>query len=250
MRAIYADAKWRETGSLVLVNPDHPLRRPTPEGHLAPLPAGRGLYLHRQASSMLDALLKDLEGREDIVPVSGYRSRAQQSAIYRDALREHGQTFTRKFVALPGCSEHETGLAVDLAENRGEIDFLCPSFPQEGTPRQFRRRAADYGFIERYPAGREEITRIAHEPWHFRYVGFPHARIMAEDALTLEEYTHYLRSFPHGGQCLERVCGGRRFSISFVPLPETGRVEIRLPERRPYQLSGNNVDGAVVTIWR
>ncbi|HWQ78566.1 MAG TPA: D-alanyl-D-alanine carboxypeptidase family protein, partial [Anaerovoracaceae bacterium] len=64
---------------------------------------------------------------------------------------------------------------------------------------KLREFSVQYGFIERYPAGRERVTHIAHEPWHFRYVGYPHSELMTEKALTLEEYTDYLRQFPHRG---------------------------------------------------
>lgn len=58
----------------------------------------------------------------------------------------------------------------------------------------FRDRAADYGFIERYPKGKENITHIGHEPWHFRYVGVEHAKQMTERNLTLEEYVEWLKN--------------------------------------------------------
>ena len=60
---------------------------------------------------------------------SGYRSKAEQLAIFENALRSHGREFTETFVAYPGCSEHQTGLAIDLGENRPDLDFLCPQFP-------------------------------------------------------------------------------------------------------------------------
>ncbi len=112
----------------------------------------------------------------------------EQTQIYEDSLRENGGEFTKKFVALPGCSEHQTGLAIDLGLCKEEIDFICPDFPYEGICQKFRQMAPDYGFVERYPAGKEKVTGIGHEPWHFRYVGRPHARIMTDRGLVLEEY--------------------------------------------------------------
>ena len=76
--------------------------------------------------------------------------RAEQERIYRESLRDNGPAFTRRFVALPGCSEHETGLAIDLGERRASIDFIRPAFPDTGLCSAFRRRAARYGFILRY----------------------------------------------------------------------------------------------------
>ncbi len=92
-----------------------------------------------------------------------------------------------------------------IRQNYNEIAELCrrtaePVFLTkngEGAICQtFREKAAKYGFILRYPAGKEHITGIGHEPWHFRYVGVPHAEIMASEGLTLVEYTDFLTGFP------------------------------------------------------
>ena len=114
---------------------------------------------------------------------------------YLQSLLENGEEFTNKFVARPGHSEHQTGLAIDLGLKQPDIDFLRPNFPYEGICQTFRELAADYGFIERYPVGKEAITGIAHEPWHFRYVGVPHAKIMVDHNWTLEEYHLHLSPF-------------------------------------------------------
>ena len=92
------------------------------------------------------------------------------------------------------------------------------------------------------------MTGIAHEPWHFRYVGHPHARIMAEYGLCLEEYIGLLRQYRHNGEHLWFSEKPRRFEIYFVP------EELFGPDTAPacgcYQVSGNNVDGFIVTVWR
>ena len=162
------------SGPLVLVNREHPLFAEPKSEELVSLRSG--VRLNARAAVMLEQLFKAVHGEGALVPVSGYRSRDEQKAIWDDALLEHGQTFTETYVAPPGCSEHQTGLAVDLGENRPDIDFLCPEFPDTGICRLFRLRCADYGFILRYPKGKEAVTGIGWEPWHFRYVGWPHAK--------------------------------------------------------------------------
>ncbi|WP_138294974.1 MULTISPECIES: M15 family metallopeptidase [unclassified Clostridium] len=146
------------------------------------------ILLCRAAQQALNGLLAAIGGVGKILPVSGYRPRSEQEAIYTASLRENGREFTRKYVALPGHSEHETGLAIDLGENKPPIDFIRPAFPDSGICGQFKARAAEFGFILRYPADKEAVTGIAHEPWHFRYVGPEHAQAMAREGLTLEEY--------------------------------------------------------------
>lgn len=238
-------------GTLVLVSRDHPLdREPDPAGLVPVSPSCPAVRLHSSAQGMLDRLIRAVGGARAIVPVSGYRPRSEQQAIWDSSLAEHGLSFTETYVARPGCSEHQTGLAVDLAENRPDIDFLCPEFPDRGVCRALRLRAAEFGFILRYPRGKEHITGIGWEPWHFRYVGWPHARLMEDRGLTLEEYTGWLRGFPEEGEHLRYRAAGRDFELYYVPQERLAGLEERLPARIPCQCSGNNAGGAVVTLWR
>ena len=193
-------------------------------------------------------LLGDIRSADEIVPVDGYRSAQTQRQLYDRAMAEHGEAFTRAFVAPPGGSEHQTGLAVDLAGNAAHIDPIRPLFPDAGVCGLFRRRAAAYGFVERYPSGKERITGIAYEPWHFRYVGHPHARIMSERGLCLEEYIELLRQYRYDGEHLWFSEKPRRFEIFYVPERQFGPDAV--PDCGCYQVSGNNVDGYIVTVWR
>ncbi len=169
----------------------------------------------------------------------------EQREIWDGSMAENGTEFTRKYVALPGCSEHQTGLAIDLALRSDNIDFIRPDFPYDGICGRFRALAADYGFIERYQAGKEHITGIAAEPWHFRYVGRPHARLMSDNGLCLEEYVELLRSYPYPERLLETRGGVYEADVGFA----CDKSELELPDA-PYQISGNNVDGYIYTLWR
>lgn len=232
------------SGLLILVNAEHPIlgaERPA----LAPALPGSGVLLDTRAAAMLTGLVSRLGACGEIVPVSGWRSVREQQEIWDGSLRENGEDFTRKYVALPGCSEHQTGLAIDLALRAEEIDFIRPDFPRDGVCGRFRELAADYGFIERYEAGKERVTGIAAEPWHFRYVGRPHARLMREKGLCLEEYVEFLRSYTYPGRLLEARGEVYEAEIGFA----AARENERLPDA-PYQVSGNNVDGYIYTLWR
>ena len=122
-------------GTLYLVNRAHPLPEEPAAEDLASVRSGQTeVRLHQRAKVMLDQLLAAVGSVGAIVPVSGYRPRAEQQAIWEDALAEHGKAFTETYVARPGCSEHQTGLAIDLGENGPEVDFLCPAFPDSGLP--------------------------------------------------------------------------------------------------------------------
>lgn len=151
------------------------------------------------------------------MPVSGWRSQQEQQRIWDDSMAEHGETFTRQYVALPGCSEHQTGLAIDLGKAAGYIDFIRPAFPYDGVCGRFRRLAARYGFIERYQRGKEEVTGISAEPWHFRYVGAPHAQLMETNGLCLEEYRDFCGRVP--GASLWKTAAWPRCSMCPPPEP-------------------------------
>jgi len=170
---------------LILVNREHPYR--DTEQTLIPLGKGNVL-LSECCAAALRNLMDDLDAWEQIEIVSGWRSLKEQERIYNDSLAANGAVFTANYVALPGHSEHQTGLAVDLALKQPDIDALRPHFPYTGICGTFRGIAPRYGFIERYPKGKETITGIAHEPWHFRYVGTPHAVEITRLGVTLEEY--------------------------------------------------------------
>ncbi len=232
-------------GPLILVNALYGVAFDRPE---TLTPVAENVLLEKQASSLLNELMREIGGWDSIVPVSGWRSMAEQQAIWDDCLRESGQEYTRTYVALPGHSEHQTGLAIDLGLRGEHIDFICPDFPDTGICGQFRKLAAKYGFILRYPPGKEAVTGIGCEPWHFRYVGIPHARIMEENRQTLEEYTEYIRQFDSPVHpCCIRI-GGRAIYVSYVPAaPEETVIEVN--ETAPYHISGNNVDGFVLTQW-
>lgn len=237
-------------GSLILVNSANPLRNAGVS--LIPLELAsqetekEGIYLERRAANLLTACIKAVGGERIIVPVSGWRSRREQQQIWDDTLKSDGEEFTRKYVALPDCSEHQTGLAIDLGRAAGHIDFIRPAFPYVGICGKFRRRAAAYGFIQRYEQGKEPLTGIAAEPWHFRYVGAPHAQLMQQNNLCLEEYVPFLRT----GLKSCTLTEGRLAQVFYVPC-QGETAEIELPEHcGNVQVSGDNMNGFIVTVWR
>ncbi|MGI6257109.1 MAG: D-alanyl-D-alanine carboxypeptidase family protein [Anaerovoracaceae bacterium] len=175
----------------ILVNRENPYLPHEEEARVYRPVGGSSVFMEETAARALWALLRRVDKEGQIVPVSGYRSREEQKEIWEGCLAERGEEYTRKYVAPEGCSEHETGLAIDLGwtgDSRLFLDRIAPHFPYEGICQDFRRLAPEYGFIQRYPKGKEKITGIGHEPWHFRYVGQPHAKIITDLGLVLEEY--------------------------------------------------------------
>ena len=235
-------------GSLILVNASYPVR-PDYCPKLVQVESNYAqIQLEQKTAAVLNGVLKAICANGRILPVSGYRTMEEQKEIYADSLQENGTEFTEKYVALSGHSEHQTGLAIDLGLKKEVIDFIRPDFPYEGICESFRRRAVKYGFVERYEKGKEAVTGIAHEPWHFRYVGYPHSEIMKEQNLALEEYIGYMKQFPYEGSHLRHRKDNKEMELFYISVEE--EVLVRLPKQAVYQVSGNNVDGCIIVIWK
>ena len=236
-------------GMLQLINALYPLECENEEELVPVNPDFPNVLINCKVAKVLQLVFKTISSGNEIVPVSGYRSFEEQTTIYNDSLKENGEMFTKKFVALPGRSEHQTGLAIDLALNKENIDFICPDFPYDGICEVFRQTAYDYGFIERYPKGKENITGISHEPWHFRYIGYPHSKIIKQKGITFEEYITLIKNYNSKYKMNFTEDSGREFSIYYVPA-HSDKTEIQIPEDYSYEISGNNIDGFIVTVWR
>ena len=252
MKKISLTRKNTNIGHLILVTPQFPLAHfPNPEYMIPAIEDQPEIRIDTKAARALQFLLRQIRSGNQIAAVSGFRTQAEQEKIWNDTLKEQGLAFTQKFVAVPGHSEHQTGLAIDLGENKEAIDFICPDFPNQGICRKFRQSAPVFGFIERYPLGKEMVTGIGAEPWHFRYVGFPHSMIMTEQNRTLEEYISFLKVNTDLENPYMYDTGTKVIAISYIPVVDEERIEMPLPDRTPYQFSGTNEGGMVLSMnWK
>lgn len=122
---------------------------------------------------------------------SGYRSANLQSIYFNSAVASSGLTEAAKYVARPGQSEHQTGLAVDIT-TVSRACYLTECFADTSDGQWLAKNSYKYGFILRYQSGKESITGYNYEPWHFRYVGIDLATALYESDLMLEEAYPYL----------------------------------------------------------
>lgn len=179
------DSEW----NLILVNGAHSVPQDW-QSELVPLRGGEQVdqRILEPLQAMFDACRAD-----GLLPIvySGYRSKKTQQEIYDRNLtknlidgcsREEAEKLTRAWVALPGTSEHQLGLAVDIDSEDSE---QCSD---EAVYSWLLEHCAEYGFILRYPADKTDVTGIAYEPWHFRYVGTEAAQTIMSEGITLEEY--------------------------------------------------------------
>lgn len=119
-----------------------------------------------------------------ITIVSAYRDYDYQDKLFQYYVKEKGLKYALKCSAKPGHSEHQTGLAIDVMGSNGDYNL----FEESKEFNWMKNNAYKYGFILRYPKGKEKITGFKYEPWHYRYVGTNVSTYLYENNLTLEEY--------------------------------------------------------------
>lgn len=130
-----------------------------------------------------DALKQNI----NMIAVSGYRSYYVQENLYNSRIELKGLEKTRQYTAEPGASEHQTGLAIDIAET--DYPYLDEGFENTDTFKWLVNNCYKYGFILRYQKGKENITGYNYEPWHFRYIGdIDIAKEIMERGICFEEY--------------------------------------------------------------
>lgn len=145
-------------------------------------------YLRKEAAKKIERLF-DAAEREgiELFAVSGYRSYSRQTSVFDAKANQVGQEAAEVVVAIPGSSEHQTGLAMDISSRSVRLE-LIEEFGETIEGQWLENNAHKFGFILRYPKGKESITGYQYEPWHFRYVGAHAATVIFEKQLTLEEY--------------------------------------------------------------
>ena len=155
----------------------------------------------KRAAADLEAMLADAEAAGcKLYLVSGYRSVERQTALFKRKTnsfmaegfsREEAEKQAAMWVARPGTSEHNTGLAADIvsADWYSKHSDLTADFEDTPEFEWLYAHCADYGFILRYPRGKENVTGVTYEPWHYRYVGKDAAKAIMQAGGTLEEYT-------------------------------------------------------------
>ncbi|UPK44518.1 D-alanyl-D-alanine carboxypeptidase family protein [Paenibacillus pabuli] len=145
-------------------------------------------HMRKEAAEALEKLFAGAKADDiELRAVSGYRSYERQVSIYNNNVKTKGKEYTDRVSSVPGHSEHQTGLAIDVSSpSVGNAIEEVFGTSKEG--QWLAEHAAEYGFIIRYPKGEEGITGYVYEPWHIRYVGTDLAPDVVKSGLTLEEY--------------------------------------------------------------
>ena len=214
------------------------------------------------------------QGINDYMLTSFYRDYAEQEQTMADSIEKYGsESAALRYCAPAGHSEHHTGLAFDVKVFTD--DEKSYALGEAKMPEMYNwifENCAKYGFIQRYQAGKEAKTGYSEETWHFRYVGVPHAQIIAANNFCLEEYIDFIKGYSYDNY-LTYDNGTNTYAIYFVEvdfiseiIPEVkdangniitpssvvevmaSETNLPVPANFPYEISGNNVDGFIITI--
>jgi len=180
-------------GNLIIVNKYYQLDNDYYYGELVTMDKAydnkNGSKLNKEAYAAFQKLVDagEKEGYH-IRNNSSYRSYNTQSGLYNNYKNSNGLTWADKWSARPGHSEHQTGLALDVGVKN---EYSLGKFESSPEFTWMKNNAHLYGFILRYPKGKEYITGYGYEPWHYRYVGVDVATYIYENNITYEEYYTY-----------------------------------------------------------
>ena len=188
---------WR----LILVNPWHVLEE---ELDVELADTAYGYQVDARIVDDLDAMMQKAKSDGvDLLICYGYRTFAQSEALFEKQInrqlaanpsytREQAAEAAKKWVAPPGTSDHHTGLALDIVTPSNQV--LNDDFAMTDAAKWMAAHGWEYGFVIRFPADKTDITGIAYESWHLRYVGREHAAVMHEKNLCLEEYVEAIQN--------------------------------------------------------
>ncbi|MCL2605481.1 MAG: D-alanyl-D-alanine carboxypeptidase family protein [Defluviitaleaceae bacterium] len=202
------------------------------------------VLLHATASAAIRDLLAEARntGFSGLYVADGYRTHNEQAHLFANIA-------DKTYVMPAGHSEHQLGLAADILSVDGNFNGMRGTAEAQW----LAENAPRFGLILRYPYDKQDITQVAYEPWHFRYVGRVHAFIMGEYGFVLEEYIEFLRE----RETYEAEIDGKTYLIIYQR-PENGKISV--PEHwvhtvsdaieGTFTVSDANTGGYIVTVWR
>ena len=259
------------SGSLILVNSANSMQI-EPTDTLANIYANRGksdagentyglkgseMELDKTTLDALNAMMKkyyNTLGNSYVLVTDAYRDAETQTDIFENALQQYGADKVGQYALKTNCSDYRTGMAVYFKYLTDGKTYLLSDEKAEGAEQFFNNNAATYGFIQRYPDNKTSFTGIAKDvqPYQYRYVGVPHARVIKEGGYCLEEYIAGIKNYTEENR-LKIEDGGHVYHVFYVAAPaNANEVTVRIPktvyEAENYSISGNNVDGFIVTI--
>ena len=185
---------------------------------------------------MMEAYYNGTSGNTDLRVIGGHRSKDMQTDKFENNTTD----------IAGGYSDYHTARSLDIA-----------TFPTDGSSSYYLikdgvyswvfENASKYGFIQRYPEGKDNITGVEARSYTFRYVGIPHAIHISQNNLSLEEYIDTVKTYTKDAP-LKITDGVKNYEVYYVMANANNITEVTVPSNKTYTISGNNVDGFIVTV--
>lgn len=249
---VYVPLAWESSkvtsGVLLVVNDDHEFDPESVEEDLLNIYDNRTkidgsnpyqiitnppLFMHKEAFSYMEKMMQKYytlsEGDGSVLVKYAYRTYADQDKLGS--------------VVKAGYSDHHTGCCIAL--HQGDVG----GYPALETTHWIYENCHKYGFVPRYPVGKESKTGVSDYEHCYRYVGLPHAAYMTENDLCLEEYVELLQThYANGDHLSVTDTAGAQYEIYYVPASATELTTIQVPENYAYTVSGDNIGGFIITV--
>ena len=208
------------------------------------------MKVHKDIVDPLNKLFDDFAEatkHKDIILWTTYRDEARQKQVYDEFVKKNGEEAAKNAVAKAGESDHNTGLGVAIRVFRNKQSYQLSEV--EGYE-WILENCHKYGFVERYPSNKIEQTGFDYSTsLYLRYVGVPHAEYMKNNDLCLEEYLTKIKGYEFGTEHLNvKSHDGKEYEIYYVNGSVEGDVvSVSVPKDKEYTISGNNIDGFIVS---
>jgi len=239
-------------GTLILINKNYEYLFPTDQTLISMYDlagdaysvSGTDVQVDQIAAQPLNTMLTSFYEHSSIrnlLILCGYRTKEESQELFDASVREDGLEHAERYIMRPGYSEHHSALAVDLGVllDDGGVDYYSAT----GDYAWLTQNCHKYGFIVRYPDEKASITQIDYESWHFRYLGIPNATAIYNESLCLEEYMDFIKHYTADGQHYTVSTADGQYEIYYAL-----GTQVPVPAQQSYEISGNNVDGFIVTV--
>ncbi|HPE96069.1 MAG TPA: D-alanyl-D-alanine carboxypeptidase family protein [Bacillota bacterium] len=184
---------------------------------------------------------------KDIIVVNGYLDYSSQATRYQKIIDKYGEEQGSLMAAKPGGVDAHTGLSVEL---KLYISGSIKAYDSTGTRTWIEENAYLYGFILRFPEGKAMTTGLNASSNKYRYVGLPHSAFIKQNGLTLEEYIVTVQNYRYDTVHWTCELSGVKYEVYYVPADDGSTTDIPVPTDSDYTISGNNVEGFIVTVTK
>lgn len=202
------------------------------------------IYLTKETAERFNALIRDFKGQTGLATLMIADGYVPESTDFKD-----NPYWAEGYTKEAKCDEHFLGTAIDLRTYPGDGSY--PEFTGEDKYAWVTENMSHYGFILRYPEGKEDITGHDASKNHIRYVAYPDSQIMYDNGFTLEEYLEELKKYDYKNQYILTDTHGGKYCVYYVPADKSKTTNIPVPingdEELKYRISGNAKDGFIVS---